>query len=524
MKNQSRKLTFTALLVAFTPLLFIVLRIYCLPSVLEKEYYTELYDNPIKFYVNKKNDDFSFALFEKFTNRSFLQREIKEWKGFVKERNELKEIYILSKDRKTAYKINSENIFKTENLNHPPLNDKTDFYFVHSSWLTTPDVKWKNTNNQNLNLNIIKKPKYFSSDLERDKYEMDVKFVDTKTDFHLIKFILNSNQLQVMLSNGLSRIYSSSLIYSKDLQKYFYKGKVLEKNSLILKNLKLSNTYNIYKDVWGYGFQVLNKNSIKKEYRLYLLSDLPSWLLNISWLFPLLTLFYFFLSIAKRDETIILQNTWIDYFAHEVQIPIHGIQLCCEVLENSNDQRMIQAIKKQALNISNINKVFLRNSQINNFSLEQRASNLDLVKVINRSWELIEIVHQEKSPKLDINIESLELESDAIFLTEVFTNIFDNSCKYNENIPKISITIDSSQAAVFIKISDNGIGINIKNSNKLFEPWYREASSDTEGIMGTGLGLFVTSQLIKALNGKINFKDQIEGSCLMIELKRNNCD
>jgi signal transduction histidine kinase len=59
-------------------------------------------------------------------------------------------------------------------------------------------------------------------------------------------------------------------------------------------------------------------------------------------------------------------------------------------------------------------------------------------------------------------------------------------------------------------VRDTGIGISAKNREKLFEKFYRVKSDETEGITGTGLGLWITEELVRQMKGTISV-ESIEG-------------
>jgi signal transduction histidine kinase len=59
---------------------------------------------------------------------------------------------------------------------------------------------------------------------------------------------------------------------------------------------------------------------------------------------------------------------------------------------------------------------------------------------------------------------------------------------------------------VTIRVSDTGIGISSDEQQKLFQKFYRVKNKDTEMITGTGLGLWISAQITKAMNGKISIE------------------
>ena len=93
------------------------------------------------------------------------------------------------------------------------------------------------------------------------------------------------------------------------------------------------------------------------------------------------------------------------------------------------------------------------------------------------------------------------LYSNKAYLYSVLFNLIGNAIKYkSEKQPEIKVTIDQSAESTIIKISDNGMGIDLeKHGNDLFKP-YKRFSKHLEG---KGLGLFLVKSHVEALNGTI---------------------
>ena len=87
-------------------------------------------------------------------------------------------------------------------------------------------------------------------------------------------------------------------------------------------------------------------------------------------------------------------------------------------------------------------------------------------------------------------------------MSRVFSNIIDNAVKYrSDNKPVLEITTFMRDKGVYVCISDNGIGIEEKELQNVFEGFYRVDSS--RSIKGSGLGLGIVKQIVEKHGGKI---------------------
>jgi signal transduction histidine kinase len=86
---------------------------------------------------------------------------------------------------------------------------------------------------------------------------------------------------------------------------------------------------------------------------------------------------------------------------------------------------------------------------------------------------------------------------------QVLINLIGNAVKYT---PAGEVRVVASEASgrVFIRVSDTGMGISAEEQKRLFEKFYRVKNSETQGITGTGLGLWITASIVKTMKGTIS--------------------
>lgn len=95
-------------------------------------------------------------------------------------------------------------------------------------------------------------------------------------------------------------------------------------------------------------------------------------------------------------------------------------------------------------------------------------------------------------------------------MKQVLINICSNAIKYT---PKGSVTVTSvldGNGRVEIRVTDTGVGMSSEARERLFQKFYRVKTEETRDIPGTGLGLWITKQIVEIMGGKV-FVDSIEG-------------
>jgi signal transduction histidine kinase len=95
------------------------------------------------------------------------------------------------------------------------------------------------------------------------------------------------------------------------------------------------------------------------------------------------------------------------------------------------------------------------------------------------------------------------IESDALRLGQVITNLLTNALKYSDEGDTVTVEIEPAGASgIGIAVIDRGIGIEPGERGRVFEPFYRTAEG-ARSAEGSGLGLAIVRRLVDALGGDI---------------------
>ena len=106
---------------------------------------------------------------------------------------------------------------------------------------------------------------------------------------------------------------------------------------------------------------------------------------------------------------------------------------------------------------------------------------------------------------------------DRYRIGQVITNLISNAIKYSPSAKKVNVEVENKRNGVVISIQDFGSGIDQDDQKKLFTPFFRAKNS--ESAKGTGIGLFISLQIVERHKGKLWLKSTVgKGSTFYLSL------
>lgn len=176
-----------------------------------------------------------------------------------------------------------------------------------------------------------------------------------------------------------------------------------------------------------------------------------------------------------------------------------------------SNQRMINLVN-DLLNVSRIEEGrFL-------YELEET----DLKEMIRKVIATAEPTARQKKIKMIFHSGKKKLpliKADQEKLLLAIQNVVDNAIKYSNEGGEVTITITAEDGWIMISVADQGIGIPRIQQPRVFQRFFRASNAMGQEPEGTGLGLFITQNIIEAHRGKIWFKSkENEGTTFYIKL------
>ena len=178
-------------------------------------------------------------------------------------------------------------------------------------------------------------------------------------------------------------------------------------------------------------------------------------------------------------------------------------------LENNNViENYIDIVREKSYSLKeyldNVFDWFKLNS--NEFYLDLKDTEItELSRNIIKSWI---VIFEEKDIDFDIEIEEKEIicNLDQNAYARVINNIIQNAVEHSKT-KKIQISIKEEFRKIFITIKDFGVGIEPDDLEHIFDRLYK--CDKARNKVGSGLGLYITKELVEKMNGCINVKSEV---------------
>lgn len=211
----------------------------------------------------------------------------------------------------------------------------------------------------------------------------------------------------------------------------------------------------------------------------------------------------------KVSDLISSQQQLFRDISHEIRTPLTRQKLAIELARSVDDPgKLLDKIEHQNQCIEELINQLLTLMQTDNQQLTQMES-LPLSQLLCRITDDAELELKEKNLTLKTDLQSDALiKGDEPLLTRAFENLLTNAIKYSPNDANIELKLYEGSGNLHIEILDEGPGIPEEELKSILKPFYRADKSRNRGTGGFGLGLAISSQIIKKHSGVIELSNR----------------
>jgi chemotaxis family two-component system sensor kinase Cph1 len=219
-------------------------------------------------------------------------------------------------------------------------------------------------------------------------------------------------------------------------------------------------------------------------------------------------------SIRATEELMAKKDEFMSIASHELKTPITTVKASLQVLERMVSQNddlngiapFVQRSSKQINKLTSLIDELLDVTRIQAGKLELKRSEFNLMEMVVECVDQCRLADGKHS--VDIRgDESLMLFADHDRIEQVLSNFLTNAFKYSPAGSPVEVHFERlDDGRISLSVIDQGIGIPEDNINHVFDRFFR-AENTSQNYSGIGLGLYISSQIIKGHNGEIGVRN-----------------
>jgi two-component system OmpR family sensor kinase len=230
--------------------------------------------------------------------------------------------------------------------------------------------------------------------------------------------------------------------------------------------------------------------------------------------------------LAEEQRLTLLQRNFVSMASHEFRTPLAIIdghaQRFISMRDRLTGDELTQRARKVRSTVSRMTQLIdnlISSARLidGRIELNYHPTQIDLGGLVR------EICHLQRELTPDAEIldrmvsQPLMVYGDASLLSQVFGNLLSNAVKYSPDAGLIQVTAEKQGAEIAVVIEDRGIGIPETEREQVFERYYR--GSNTSGIVGSGVGLYLVRTIIELHKGSVALASREgEGSRFTVQL------
>ena len=362
------------------------------------------------------------------------------------------------------------------------------------------------------------------------------------TLLHVIDRLYKINNNEFPLTNPINKVSNDYYIVNVNND---FDAEVLEyclKSEFERSNLLTDFEYAIYKcesDEMVYGNYVsfTQSGKTKSDFRFpkqknlvyyfairfpkettYLLSSLKFWLYLSAILILILIIYvYSIFTILQQKKYSELQRDFINNMTHEFKTPLSSILIASTYLgkqkQINTDEKLTKytdIISDQSRKLNDHIEKLLNIARFENTALKLNKKPVSIIPLMESIIDNFYLKLPSLKLDFDFPKKALIVNADAFHLSNLIYNLIDNSIKYCEGEPEITIRIERQDKFVTLVFEDKGIGVSDRNLPFIFDKFYRVPNSTGYESNGFGLGLYYVKKVCDLHGWKIDARANIQ--------------
>ncbi len=214
-------------------------------------------------------------------------------------------------------------------------------------------------------------------------------------------------------------------------------------------------------------------------------------------------------------------------FSHEIKTPLTAIRGAAETLRDGalGDERagprFVRRILEQCERMARLLGDLLTLARLESDAAPGRDVEVDLQALARQAVEVVAPLAEQRQVRISFEVEEATppFRGDPTALDCLLLNLLDNAVKYNRPGGEVRLRLERLGEGVLIEVADDGLGVPQGDRERIFERFYRVDKGRARNQGGTGLGLTIVQEVVRAHRGTVEVESSIgRGSTFRVRL------
>ena len=224
-----------------------------------------------------------------------------------------------------------------------------------------------------------------------------------------------------------------------------------------------------------------------------------------------------------------MKDEFLAIVSHELRTPLNAIlgwahMLAAGSLDEAGTLKALQIIERNALMQARLIDDLLDVSRFATGQAVVQAATVAVAGIVTTAVEAIEPTAAARRISVELSgaDQALAIDGDAERLQQIMSNLLSNAMKFTPEGGRVHVRIGADPSTVSIAVTDNGRGIDPRDLERVFEPFWQVDTTLTRTESGLGLGLAIVRSLVEAHGGTVRAESRGlgQGACFTVALPR----
>jgi two-component system phosphate regulon sensor histidine kinase PhoR len=220
------------------------------------------------------------------------------------------------------------------------------------------------------------------------------------------------------------------------------------------------------------------------------------------------------------------KSDFVATISHELRTPMTAVFGAATTLlhregelDEQQRRQLLEVIEAEARRLSHITEEVLLTSKLDREEVRVAREAVDVAEVVRATVDaMASRVPDPVTIELAIDRDVRAASGDRDRIQQVVLNLLDNAVKYGGG-DGVSVRVGAENGAIRIDVTDQGPGIGLADQERIFEKFYRADPQLAQAPAGTGLGLYISRELVTRMGGTLRVtSDPGEGATFAVRL------